>query len=225
MLSIENEGASIVILGSFNPSIFQPRWLASLDLIRPEEAEIATIAIIREEVADFTTKWFRLQVLQNRFLLQLLDATHFGPIRDLAAGIFRLLPHTPATRLGLARWFHFPMDSVEAWHDVGHRLAPKQWWNPYMEVAGLRSMTIQGKRPNSEGTLFVKIEPSIIIQPGVFIEVTEEFSAAETSGGVASATWVPGRLDKDWEAIMKYAEDVSKNLLTAVLKGSDDSAH
>lgn len=94
-----------------------------------------------------------------------------------------------------------------------------------MEVAGLRSMTIQGKRPNSEGTLFVKIEPSIIIQPGVFIEVTEEFSAAETSGGVPSATWVPGRLDKDWEAIMKYAEDVSKNLLTAALKGSDDSAH
>lgn len=217
---IEKEGASVVMLGSFNPSIFQPRWLATLGLIRTEEADDATIGIIQQQVADFQAGWFRLQVLENRFLLQALDAAHYGPIRDLAAGIFRLLPHTPVTRLGLTRWFHFPMDNTELWHKVGHKLAPKDWWNPIMENAGLRTMTMQGKRPKSEvGTLLVKIEPSVVVQPGIFVEVTEDFAAPGPSDGdIASAMWVPGRLDKDWEGIMKYAEDVSHDLLASVLR-------
>lgn len=219
MRSIEKEGASVVMVGSFNPSIFQPRWLASLGMIRAEEADSATISTIQVQVADFQTEWFRMQVLQNRFLLQSLDATHYGPIHDLVAGIFRLLPHTPVNRLGIARWFHYRMESTEVWHEVGNKLAPKEFWHPLVETPGLRSMMMQGRRTGAEsGTLFVKIEPSLVIQPGVFIEVTEEY-AAHGDEDLADAKWVPERLDKHWEPIMKYAEDVSQGLLAAVLKG------
>jgi len=209
----------VVMLGSFNPSIFQPRWLASLGMIRAEEAESATIAIIQTQVTDFQTDWFRMQVLQNRFLLQSLDATHYGPVRDLVAGIFRLLPHTPVNRIGISRWFHYPMESVEVWHEVGHKLAPKELWRPLMDTPGLRSMLMEGYRKGADGgVLFVKIEPSLLVKPGVFIEVTEEYSS-QSDEDLANASWVPERLHKQWEPIMKYAEDVSQNLLEAVLKG------
>ena len=216
MRSIEKEGTQIVMLGAFNPTIFQPRWLGSVELIRPEEAKNAQIATIQAQVADFTTDWFRMQVLQNRFLLQSLDATHYGPLRDLVAGIFNLLPHTPVNRMAIGKWFHYKMDTAEAWHDVGNKLAPKEFWNPLMEGAGLRSMMMQGRRPDGEsGTLFVKVEPSNLVTPGVFIDVTEDFMRFREEE-VADAQWVAGRLDKHWDPMMKYAEEVAEGLLLAV---------
>src|SRR5437867_10843081 len=116
----EIEGVSIVMLGSFNPAIFQPHWLGAQHLIRPEEAENAKIRAIQAEVADFSTEWFELQVLQNRFQILSKDPRQYGPLRDLAAAIFALLSHTPVRALGMNRSFHFKMPSLEAWHGIGH---------------------------------------------------------------------------------------------------------
>src|ERR1700735_4210479 len=138
MFSHEDEGALITLIGSFNPAIFQPRWLGSLNLIRPEEAEKAQIATIQAEIADFKTDWFHLQVLQKRLVLQSLDPTHLEPLRDLAVGIFTILPHTPVEILGMARIFHYKMPSPEAWHNVGNQLAPKDPWNSILDTPGLR---------------------------------------------------------------------------------------
>src|SRR5947209_5297307 len=101
----ENEGASIVMIGAFNPAIFQPRWLSTQQLIRPEEGEDAKITIIQAEVADFSTEWFRLVVLQQRLQLLSTDPRQYSPLRDLAAGMFIILPHTPISSLGMNRSF------------------------------------------------------------------------------------------------------------------------
>ena len=66
--------------------------------------------------------------------------------------------------------------------------------------------------------LFIKIEPSLLVKPGVFIEVTEEMIPQKSEGDIAEASWVLERLDKHWEGIMKYAEDAGQKLLAAVLK-------
>ena len=51
----ELEGASVVLIGAFNPGIFQPAWLGANKLIRPEEVEAATSGkheyVIAREVA------------------------------------------------------------------------------------------------------------------------------------------------------------------------------
>src|SRR5688572_7143857 len=134
----ETENATIVMIGSFNPSIFQPRWLGVQQLIRPEEAENAKIKIIRGEVAHFSTEWFELQVLQNRLQLSCEDPRQYPPLRDLAAALFAILPHTPVTAVGLNRLLHFKMPSSEAWHGLGHLLAPKEHWNSLLGHPGLR---------------------------------------------------------------------------------------
>jgi hypothetical protein len=186
-------------------------------LIREKEAEEANIAIIQEQVADFKTEWFRMMVLQNRFLVHTLDATHYGPVRDLVAGIFSLLSHTPVNQITLGRSFHFQMDSTDDWHKVGHSLAPKEVWKPFIDGPGLRSMTIEGMRKGAaRGRLFVKIEPSIPVANGVFIEISEEHKLRD--GDEVSAEWVSVLLNKHWDAMMEYGEVVARGLLEEVSK-------
>ena len=98
MQTSEAEGASIVMIGSFNPAIFQPRWLELQHLIRTDEADNAKITTIQAQVADFSTEWFQLQVLQQRFMMITKDPRQYGPLRDLVMGMFAILAHTEIAR-------------------------------------------------------------------------------------------------------------------------------
>jgi hypothetical protein len=215
MKASEIEGVAVVMHGAFNPSIFQPRWLATQHLIRAEEAERSKISVIQSEVADFATEWFQLQVLQDRLQLISNDARQYGPLRDLAVSICVLLPHTPVKTVALSRHFHFKSESAEAWHAVGHRLAPKQVWNEFFKDPGLRSMTMQGVvDQKSRGVAFIKVEPSVKVQPGIFLEVSEQFKTAEQQEDKPSgAHWVPEILTERWDIVMNFAETVAAKLL------------
>ena len=214
--SSEIDGASIVMIGSFNPAIFQPLWLGSQGLIRPEEAENAKITTIQAELADFSTEWFQLQALHNRFQLVSADPRQFAPLRDLAGAVFAILPHTPVTALGVTRTFHFKMPSVDSWHGIGHLLAPKDSWNPIMEGPGLRSMLMQGRRKQAGGGLLhIRVEPSVKVEHGLYVEVNEEFKAPgndESEG----ARWVPDRLAEHFDAILNFSEVAADHLLSLV---------
>src|SRR5579859_3402300 len=206
MRAPEIEGASIVMIGSFNPAIFQPRWLGAQHLIRPEEADSAKITIIQAEVADFSTEWFQLQALQNRFQIVSADPRQYAPLRDLAGALFAILPHTPVTTLGLTRTFHFQMPSINLWHGIGHLLAPKEPWNSIMEGPGLRTMLMQGRRKQADGgVLRIKVEPSLKVEHGLYVEVNEEFKAPG-DGESEGARWVPERLAEHWDDILKFSE-------------------
>lgn len=212
----EINGASIVMIGSFNPAIFQPRWLGAQHLIRPEEAENAKITIVQAEVADFSTEWFQLQVLQNRFQVASADPRQFSPLRDLAAALFTILPHTPVKALGLNRQFHFKMPSRDAWHRIGHLLAPKEPWHTIMEAPGLRAMLMEGRRSGvSGGTLHIKVEPSTKAEHGLYIEINEEFNAPNESES-DGAQWVPDRLAEHWDAVLTFSEVAAEHLLGLV---------
>jgi hypothetical protein len=216
MRTPEIQGASIVMIGSFNPAIFQPRWLGSQQLIRPEEAEKAKVMIVQSDVADVSTEWFQLQVLQNRFSLATTDPRHFSPLRDLGAGLFVILPHTPVAALGMNRQFHFKTPSLGAWHAIGHLLAPKDPWKPVMDGPGLRSMLMEGRRKEANGgTLHIKVEPSSKVQNGLYVEVNEEFKAPPDRDA-DGAQWVPDRLAEHWDAIMKFSETAAEHLLGLV---------
>lgn len=215
--SPDADGAAIVMIGSFNPTIFQPRWLAAQGLIRPEEAVSAKITIIQAEVADFAVEWFQLQVLQNRFQLVSADPRQYAPLRDLAGAIFAILPHTPVRTLGLTRSFHFRMASKDSWHAIGHLLAPKGSWNPIMEEPGLRSLLMQGRRKAGGGVLRIKVEPSVKLECGLFVEVNEEFKAPD-NGESEGARWVPDCLAEHWDPILNYSEAAADHLLALVKK-------
>jgi hypothetical protein len=216
MPTAETEGAAIVLVGSFNPAIFQPQWLVSQNLVTKQEADHADIKIIQPEVTDFSTQWFQLQVLANRFLVQSSDPREYSPLRDLAAGMFTVLSHTPTTALGITRNYHYRMPSIEKWHALGHLLAPKESWIPIVDQPGLRSMVMQGQRPqaDSRATLFIKCEPSVKVEYGIFIEVHEEHKPLDPD--VPGSQWIQRCLTRNWDEVMTFADRVAAHIIGLV---------
>lgn len=205
-----------MMLGSFNPTIFQPRWLGAQQLIRPEEAENAKITTIQAELADFSTEWFHLQVLQNRFQILSEDPRQYAPLRDLVGAICAILPHTPITALGLNRKFHFSVRSRDNWHGLGHLLAPKEPWNAIIDAPGLLSMVMQGRRKETDGgNLRVVVGPSQKVDPGVFMQINEEFLASKYPQP-EGAQWIAGCLSEHWDGVMAFSEVVAEHLLGLV---------
>lgn len=211
------ETASIVMVGSFNPAIFQPMWLSSQGLVSREHAESAKIATIQNQISEFSTGSFWLQVFPERLTLQATDPLQYAPLRDLAYGIVGLLPHTPVKAVGLNRNFHMRSLSEDAWHRVGNNITPKNLWTPLLDRPGMLSLWMQGYRKGEGGPLTrVRIEPSGKTRPGVFVETNEEYKGEESE--TVNAQWISEILSRHWDSAMSYSEEVVTYVMDVIGK-------
>jgi hypothetical protein len=153
-MNLEIQAANIVFRGDFNPAIFHPSWFASYELIRREEAEAAKVQIVHQDAAVFSTEWLDFNVVRDRFQAATTLESHYESVKDLVLSILSLLSHTPLRVMGINRDFHYRLQSVEAWHSVGHQLVPKKYWEGLLENPGMRSLTVEGKRPDGYPDIF-----------------------------------------------------------------------
>ena len=126
----EVEGISVVLVGSFNPALYHPEWFGRMGLIRDDEVKAANLEVVHNEITSQMIGSIKIQVRSNQFLATTVNAADYEPLRDLVAGTFKSLSHTPIRMLGINFDAHFRMGSVDAWHLVGHRLGG--------DAAGLR---------------------------------------------------------------------------------------
>ena|ERR1700730_3679684 len=119
----EINGVSVVLIGSFNPTIFQPEWFARQNLLPQTEVEAEKISVLAPQVCDFNTERFHVQVTPERFIALSNPAANPAPVRDLVLGTFYVLEHTPIQALGLNRQMHFPLQSEQLWHHVARPIA------------------------------------------------------------------------------------------------------
>jgi hypothetical protein len=210
----EIEGTSIVLVGQFNPPIFQPAWLAAQKLLRPEDAEAAVVEVIHPQVARFTAEWVMLEVSQNRFSAETTDPACYETLRDLVTGIFTVLEHTPFSQMGFNSTMHFALQTVERWHSLGHLLAPKEPWSAILEKPGTRSLTVQGKRAGAASErVSITVEPSLRVSHGAFINVNEHFQRAP---GPDAARELLALLASEWSGALAYASSAANHLLGQV---------
>lgn len=209
-LTCELEGVNIVLLGHFNPSIFQPAWFAAYKLIRDEEATAADVKIIHPDIAAFTADWLGVEVTQTKFHASTTDAAHYEPLRDLVLGIFTLLEHTRFDKMGLNRNMHYKMASIERWHAFGHFLAPKKVWDDVMKNPGLRTLVLQGFRGDPPVRVQVKVEPSSKVKPGIYISTNEHHEAS----GDDAAGKLMTVLKDSWQDSQAYAKHIAEHLLS-----------
>ena len=184
-LKPEFEDVSIVLVGSFNPAIFHPVWFAREKLIQQEEADRANIKIVSHDVTVFSIGWLTVEVTLDRFVARTTQIQNLEPLRDLVLGTFGLLRHTPIKQMGINRIAHFQILSEDVWHQLGHRLAPKEPWAGLLEKPGMRRIQMQGIRAdNYKGSISVAVEPSLTTKPfGAYIEVNDHFdNDAEEKG-------------------------------------------
>jgi len=208
----QHKEASIVLLGVFNPKIFQPAWLAAQGLVRQEEADAADVSVVHRDVAVFTIDWAAIQVVRERFSVRPAKEGHDEEIRDLVLGIFRLLIHTPLHALGINKMAHLAIESEEAWHALGDRLAPKPPWDGILENPGMRSLTMQGRRADEfKGFTNVKIEPSMAVQPGIFVDVNDHYEV-EDKKSVIGGESIVSILENVWPDSYQKSEQILAQL-------------
>lgn len=214
----ELEGWNLVLLGNFNPSIFHPLWLEKFNLVSKEEAERAEIQIVQSEVSSFRVGLIDVFVRPDRFQLSTTDPTVMSQVRDIGIGCFKVLDQTPILQMGINRMMHFKMSSVDAWHTVGHKLAPKEIWKELkLENLGTLAVNIEGRRAGSPARAFnVKTEPSKRISPGVYIRTNEHFET-EASSPLRLIDW----LASEWELSNRFARELAEGLLTKCLEPED----
>jgi hypothetical protein len=209
----EITSGTVVLLGSFNPKIFQPEWFARQQLLPQAEADAADIKFIIPQVSNFETERFSLQVTDQRFVVTSRASASPAPLRDLVQGVFFILEHTPVTAMGLNYQMHFQMESEERWHEVGDRLAPKEPWKEVLGGGrpGLLSMTILTQKDEPKGAQFrVKVEPSAQVKSGVYFETNEHYPAPEVEPLKGLMEILGGR----WEEAHVHASKVVNHILS-----------
>ena len=219
--------ASIVLVGKFNPAIFQPMWFAVQNLLPREEALNAEVKVVHPEVSDFNTDSVHIQVTSDRFMAMTKASSPWLPLTDLVAGTFGVLEHTPVTAMGLNRHMHFAVASEEEWHRIGDTLVPKEGWNAVLGGRpGLGALMILAERQDKAGVpLRVELQPSRRLPKdvfGVFIQTNEHYTATQDAeqardreSGLKELLRV---LYDGWESSQNHAEQVAASIIDWAVK-------
>lgn len=205
---------NIVLLGDFNPKILHPTWFAAQGLIREQEAEVAELVICHPEILIFSLDWLALEVSRDRFKAETVKESHYEAIRDLVKGTLDLLHHTPIRAIGINKLLHFEMESEEQWHNVGHKLAPKDVWDGILTKPGMRTLTMEGIKQEEGvmGYIRITVEPSVKVHPGVYININDHFKIKENQTGQSSNEAI-SILENRWNASLKRCDKVVSMLL------------
>jgi hypothetical protein len=192
LIEPEIDGASIVMIGNFNPQIFHPFWFANYEIITEEAAENAVVPFIHPEISTFRIDAeFNVQVERNRFSID----RGFAPlirVADVVTKVFgELLPHTPIGQVGINRMVHFNVKSVDERDRIGQILAPPGPWGDWgklfpaddpNKLGGLLSMTMTQRNVTDRpaGWVNTKVEPSQVVGRGrgIFVEVNDHYDIA-----------------------------------------------
>ena len=204
--------ANIVLVGSFNPGIFQPQWFVRQRLMSEEQGHDAKIRLIAPGFSSFETDSFVIHVTEQQFIAASKPEASPAPLRDLVTGTFAILEHTPVTAMGLNCQRHVPMETEAEWHEIGDKLAPKECWNAVLEGRpGLLSMTILTNKAEPKGAQFrIKVEPSQVIRFGVYFETNEHYPDTEPD----SLRRLMVVLNERWEESQNEASRIIKHILT-----------
>jgi hypothetical protein len=152
-----------------------------------------------------------LVALEDSLQVQTTSETvNDGQIRDLLVGVLRLLPHTPIKVGSIHHRAEIAIASEEEWHNVGHALAPKELWDGVLDEPGMFDFAMQGVRPDElEGAIKVRIQPSQVVRPGIFLNVNDEFVMPSADKGTDAA----GLLDGLWPDAEGRALEIRSKLL------------
>ena len=209
------QGLSIVLVGDFNPKIFQPAWFGMEGLIRKNEVETAEIQIIHSDIVIFSLKdWLSFNVTREKLSVETTQEAYYEIMRDLILGTFKILRHTPLKMMGINHYRHSLMDSEEEWHRFGDKLVPKERWRKILKKPGMRSLTIEESiRPGSfKGYIRITVEPSIRIHPGAFFQINDHFEVKDPENTLG-ADEIISILENVWDESTKRSKEIIKTIL------------
>lgn len=152
----------VVFLGSFNPVIIQPFWLANKKLIRDVEAKNAVVDIVHQDITRFSLDWLTIEVTPNRFTLKTTQEPFFEPMKDLILSLFSILQETPLQAVGINHLRYYALPNEERYYGFGDKLVPLSLWKEALVDPRLINLEIveQKRKDKLPGSFSIKIQPS-----------------------------------------------------------------
>jgi len=205
---------NIVLVGSFNPAIFHPEWLARNGLISSADLENAQVEVVHPDLARFSVGWAKLEVVKERFVVRTHDPSFQGPMRDLAVGIFSILGHTPIKNLGVNAVIKVQAPDEATWHQVGDALAPKEIWSKSLVGrVGLKRLSVKAERDDGlDGE--VNVDVAALSDPvyGIALSINNHLVLKDEPKFIETV------LMDHWDRLQENAEAVFKNTLEEATK-------
>lgn len=218
---VRDRNASVVVVGHFNPLIFQPEWMRDHDLVGQKEAEQARdggISIIHPQVVQIRLSALMLEVTQSRFSIMATEAP-LVTAKDFAIRAFDLLSHTPITHVGINFTTVFRARSRKDWDALGDTLAPKRPWEAMLgdmateRTGGLIGLVMQrSERPDDyRGSQNVKVE---VVPPHSAMDTLVEFNDHyEIAATDARAGMLTELLETQWDRSEQTAARITDGLM------------
>ena len=216
--SLEVREHNIILLGSFNPKIFHPQWMARKEVISDGEASGADLKVSHNEISEFELDYCKFQVLPNRFAVFCKQEPYFKKVRDMVLSIFSVLKETPIYKMGLNNHYHYRFENSESWHAFGHKNAPKELWNKILDHPGLHQLTIQSRRTDSyKGLVTVSTGISELIplsNLGVSIKVNDHYDFdIEIDKSEIDAQFALDTISKNWDASQEKSNMINEEVI------------
>lgn len=188
----------MVLLGSFNPAIFQPRWFGSVGAFTDAEVKLFEDGkslkqddlILTTDVAQIRLG-SRFAIVASRERVIVTDQNPpFNWLRDFIECTFSALPHTPVRSAGLNLELNFAIEQREAWYKIGDILVPKEPWKFFFQGqfatdpgrrGGLMTVTMRLHRKKSElpGFLDLRVFASNLEAQVLGVATNDHFDLSE----------------------------------------------
>lgn len=204
----------IIILGSFNPSIFQPYWFSLKGLIREEESENAKINIIHSSFVQFNLDWCSFSITDSKFQISTTDEVNFDLLKDLVVSTFNILRETPLTALGVNYTYNFSLENEKNYIKFGEWLSNLSFWQEIDNNYKLITLeTTKPKKENGElGSQRIRITPSNLprLKFGVSINFNEHIQFKNNPEVLSSKNDLISLFENKWKS---YSIDTKQIVL------------
>ena len=219
-----DEEVQVVLVGNFNPAIFNPQWFALKELMSEMEAEQASDVVCTTEFSKFVSDWHQLEVFPTRFVARTKHMGRTEELRDFVLNTFDILSETPIRSMGINKQIEYACPSMKAWHAVGDTLAPKTLWRDVLEVEdiGMKSIEVQAHRGDDlPGTRNIHVYPNLgENKHNVVFRVNAHFEIEKAIRDKKLVSMTQA-LQEHFEAEITKASSLSGNILEKVDEDGD----
>jgi hypothetical protein len=201
---LELRGSTIVLIGGFNPRIFQPMWFHARGLLADVDVDPNSL-VLTEGFVAFQTGVVSVFCAQDRCQFGTTDKTPTPDIiRDLAVGTFTLLGETPVWEVGVNHAAHIPSQN-RRWDDVVAQFGDPQKSLVLLEDQALQTVALVAPRDDGrDGERTVQLQPSARLEEGVWFTMNDHVvvhpvNARESVGAKEAVEAIEGIWDSSRE--------------------------
>ena len=224
----ERKQYSIVLIGAFNPLMFQPEWFGRNDVIPPEEIALArdqnnvVKMIITPQLTQFRISQLSITVEQNRFQV-IAEKEPLLTIKDFIIKTFEKLGGMSISAYGFNYSAHYQFNNESDIHAFADKLTPKKYWSSLLgkdiegddRKGGLSLLQMHKVKEDNKGQISIALQRSIYVTHGIFFNCNDHTNINPDD---STAEIVMEKIEKDFDISFINMAKIQEDLIVEATK-------